>query len=214
MESSFADFLFDPFAKGMDGMAVGFLKVVQRMVADAAAAQILGGLMGTKKGDGGGLLGMAFSAVAGAAVGAFGGGSKGVSVANGNSSSLSNSSLTNNYTWKNANGNAFGGGSIIPFASGGVFDKPTNFPMTGGRTGLLGEAGPEAIMPLMRGPGGKLGIMAIGGGNAGDVQISTQVTVSGGKNNDDSNMAALGGLINARIREVIMTEKRPNGLLA
>lgn len=65
----------------------------------------------------------------------------------------------------NANGNAFGGGRVIPFAAGGVVSSPTMFPMRGG-TGLMGEAGPEAIMPLTR-IGGKLGVRAAGGGGGG-----------------------------------------------
>lgn len=40
MQSSFADFLFDPFSEGLDGMVKGFLKVIQRIAAEAAAAQI------------------------------------------------------------------------------------------------------------------------------------------------------------------------------
>ena len=68
-----------------------------------------------------------------------------------------------------ANGGAFYGGNVIPFASGGVVSSPTNFGMSGGRTGLMGEAGPEAIMPLKRGADGKLGVQADGG--AGDVVI-------------------------------------------
>lgn len=66
----------------------------------------------------------------------------------------------------NANGNAFAGGRVIPFATGGVIGGPTTFPMSGGRTGLMGEAGPEAIMPLRRGPNGRLGIEAAGNGGA------------------------------------------------
>lgn len=54
-------------------------------------------------------------------------------------------------------------GGVIPFANGGVVGSPTYFGMSGGRTGLMGEAGPEAILPLKRGPGGKLGVE--GGGN-------------------------------------------------
>ena len=67
-----------------------------------------------------------------------------------------------------ANGNVFtpgmGGPNVIPFARGGVVGSPTLFPMAGGRTGLMGEAGPEAIMPLKRGKDGKLGVQAQGGG--------------------------------------------------
>lgn len=58
----------------------------------------------------------------------------------------------------NANGNAFLGGNVIPFANGGVVTSATSFPMSGGRRGLMGEAGPEAIVPLKRGADGKLGI--------------------------------------------------------
>jgi lambda family phage tail tape measure protein len=60
-------------------------------------------------------------------------------------------------------GNAFHAGRVIPFANGGVVSSPTMFPMRG-NTGLMGEAGPEAIMPLKRGRDGKLGVQAEGGG--------------------------------------------------
>jgi len=63
----------------------------------------------------------------------------------------------------NALGNVFSMGSVVPFAKGAVFDKPFMFPMFGGRTGLGAEAGPEAIMPLKRGPGGRLGVESGGG---------------------------------------------------
>ncbi|MBB3900109.1 phage tail tape measure protein [Roseococcus suduntuyensis] len=63
-----------------------------------------------------------------------------------------------------ANGNVFSGGRVVPFATGGVVSGAIAFPMADGRTGLMGEAGPEAIMPLTRGPGGKLGVKAQGGG--------------------------------------------------
>jgi phage-related minor tail protein len=60
-------------------------------------------------------------------------------------------------------GAAFASGRVTAFASGGVVDGPTMFPMRGG-AGLMGEAGPEAIMPLARGPDGKLGVRGAGGG--------------------------------------------------
>lgn len=63
---------------------------------------------------------------------------------------------------KSANGNVFEGGKVIPFATGGIVSRPTIFTMAKG-TGLMGEAGPEAILPLTR-IGGKLGVAAAGGG--------------------------------------------------
>lgn len=60
-------------------------------------------------------------------------------------------------------GGSFAQGRVMPFAMGGVVSQPTSFAMRGGR-GLMGEAGPEAIMPLARGPDGRLGVQAGGGG--------------------------------------------------
>ncbi|WP_425466244.1 phage tail tape measure protein [Ostreiculturibacter nitratireducens] len=61
------------------------------------------------------------------------------------------------------NGGAFAQGRVMPFAKGGVVSSPVTFPMRSGR-GLMGEAGPEAIMPLARGADGRLGVQASGGG--------------------------------------------------
>ncbi|MBJ3774816.1 phage tail tape measure protein [Acuticoccus mangrovi] len=47
---------------------------------------------------------------------------------------------------------------VVPFAEGGVIGSPTAFPMGGGRVGLMGEAGREAVLPLARGPDGRLGV--------------------------------------------------------
>lgn len=65
-------------------------------------------------------------------------------------------------------GVAKGGVPAVPFASGGVVSRPTYFPM-GGSLGLMGEAGPEAILPLQRGPDGRLGVAAGGGGGGVNV---------------------------------------------
>lgn len=74
-----------------------------------------------------------------------------------------------------ANGNAFGPSGVIPFARGGVVDSPTFFKFASGGSfsnGVMGEAGPEAILPLKRGAGGKLGVIAEGGGAP---QINVQI---------------------------------------
>lgn len=63
--------------------------------------------------------------------------------------------------------------NVMPFAKGGVVGAPTYFPMAGGRMGLMGEAGAEAIMPLARGPDGRLGMRASGGG-AGAITVNIQ----------------------------------------
>jgi phage-related minor tail protein len=72
-----------------------------------------------------------------------------------------------------AKGAAFGAGRVAAFARGGVVDGPTHFPMRGG-VGLMGEAGPEAILPLSRGADGKLGIRA--GGSGGAVQVTMNIS--------------------------------------
>jgi phage-related minor tail protein len=63
-----------------------------------------------------------------------------------------------------AKGAAFQGGVPVPFAKGGVIASPTTFPLANGSTGLMGEAGAEAILPLTRGRDGRLGVAASGGG--------------------------------------------------
>jgi len=72
-----------------------------------------------------------------------------------------------------ADGGAFSGGSQIQaYANGGVVNSPTTFPMSGGQTGLMGEAGPEAIMPLKRGANGKLGVQMEGGRSGDNIVIN------------------------------------------
>lgn len=74
-----------------------------------------------------------------------------------------------------AQGGVMGAGKVRAFAKGGVLAGPTVFPMRGG-AGLMGEAGPEAIMPLTRGPDGSLGVRAEGRGRGGAVTINIRTT--------------------------------------
>lgn len=72
-----------------------------------------------------------------------------------------------------ASGGSFAQGRVMPFAKGGVVSGPTTFPMRGG-TGLMGEAGPEAILPLARGPDGALGVRA--GGSSRPVNVVMNIS--------------------------------------
>jgi phage-related minor tail protein len=88
-----------------------------------------------------------------------------------------------------ANGGAFVQGRVMPFAQGGVVSSPTHFPMRGG-AGLMGEAGPEAIMPLTRGPDGKLGVRSAGGGGAVTVVMNISTPDVAGFQRSQSQVAA------------------------
>lgn len=136
--------VWDSFANA----AVNALNRIAEKLIEMAATQLFeaafpGGGGGSGGGGLGGLIG-----------GLFGGGSSGT--ASGIFDGLMGSSFFPTF----AKGAAFRAGNVIPFAKGDVFNSPTMFPMSRGRTGLMGEAGPEAIMPLRRGPGGRLGVEA------------------------------------------------------
>ncbi|MEQ9528910.1 MAG: phage tail tape measure protein [Parvibaculaceae bacterium] len=74
-----------------------------------------------------------------------------------------------------ADGNAVADGRVLPFAKGGVVSSPMLFPLRGA-TGLAGEAGAEAILPLRRGADGRLGVAAEG--RAAPVNITFNVTAA------------------------------------
>ena len=71
-----------------------------------------------------------------------------------------------------------GGMQMTKYAKGGVVSSPTIFPMANGM-GLMGEAGPEAVMPLTRTASGDLGVRSIGGGSGSSFvnNFNTNVTV-------------------------------------
>jgi lambda family phage tail tape measure protein len=84
------------------------------------------------------------------------------------------------------------------------------FPFAKG-IGLMGEAGPEAIMPLKRGADGKLGVAGGGGGTS----VTVNVDASGSSVQGNSGQgAALGRAIAASVQAELVKQKRPGGLLA
>ncbi len=177
MESAFADFLFDPFDKGLDGLASSFAKTMAKMATNAASAQIFDGFKSKDSGGGGwgSAIGSGISSIFSSL---FHDG--GVVGAGGSSISVHPSVF-----------------SDAPRLHNGGYLKPDEVP-------AILQTG-EMVLSRRQ--------VASMGGGSGDVQISTMVNVSGGNGNSD-NMATLGGIINARVREVITTEKRPGGLLA
>ena len=63
-----------------------------------------------------------------------------------------------------AKGGVIANNKIVPYRKGGVVNRPTMFKYGGSQLGIMGEAGPEAILPLQRGRGGRLGVAMQGGG--------------------------------------------------
>ncbi|MCW5623913.1 MAG: phage tail tape measure protein [Burkholderiales bacterium] len=125
-----------------------------------------------------------------------------------------------------AYGNAFEPrGAITAFANGGVVSRPTFFNYVGGR-GVLGEKAPEAILPLERGPDNRLGVTARGlnlGGGGTTVNVSIVVNAAGGAAPAGSVSGDSAGLelgrslersVRGWVRDVLMQEQRPGGLLA
>ena len=112
-----------------------------------------------------------------------------------------------------ANGGVFASNGIQPFAMGGIVNNPTLFKFANGggfNTGVMGEAGPEAIVPLKRGSNGKLGI-AGGGGTSVVVNVDakgTSVQGNGGRGDQ------LGKVLSAAVQAELIKQRRPGGLLA
>lgn len=109
-----------------------------------------------------------------------------------------------------ADGNVFKNGNVIPFARGGIVKQPTIFPMANGGTGLMGEAGAEAVMPLRRMSNGRLGVEAdaknatvINIYNQSQSQIET-------RKRDDGSM----DIIVKRVNEALMNERTSSGFRA
>jgi predicted DNA-binding ArsR family transcriptional regulator len=113
-----------------------------------------------------------------------------------------------------AKGGAFNqGGQIHEYAKGGVFHSPHMFAMGGsGQLGILGEKGPEAVLPLRRGANGKLGVESNG---SGSTVVNVAVDAKGTQvQGSEEEGRMLGQLIANACKGIIIQEKRPGGLLA
>lgn len=197
MQSAFADFLFDPFDAGMDGMLEGFGDTVRRMAAEAASAQLMDALFGKTTKDGGhdwasGLLGAAFSGLTGAIGGGLNADINGL---------IGNSALF-------ANGGIMTNAGPLPlnkYANGGIASSP--------QLALFGEGSMnEAYVPL---PDGRsIPVTMTGGDSGGDTyNYSVSINVQGGNNPEETGRRVAEAFIRTVVREEITTQKRPGGML-
>jgi lambda family phage tail tape measure protein len=141
-------------AKGTETAGQGFANMSTKMVDAIAQAVLMKTVVGP---------------IAGALSSGLGGFFPGVGAGGGVSGSASAGASA--VAVASALGNVFDRG-LVPFARGGVVDRPTVFRFGAGSAGLMGEAGPEAIIPLHRDPSGRLGVRSTGGG--GDIRINVQ----------------------------------------
>jgi lambda family phage tail tape measure protein len=177
---------FLDFAKSfLDGIAK---MIIQQMILNALKSGSqsggwMGGIMGLFGGGGGGAM-----AQSGTEAGGF--------IAAGGMSAL---------------GNIFGPSGKFAFADGGIVNGATTFKFAKG-TGVMGEAGPEAIMPLGRDSQGRLGIR---GGSGSNYNIN--VNVDGSKGGTSEQNSKLGKQIAREVREevkkIIADERRYGGAL-
>ncbi|WP_457958546.1 phage tail tape measure protein [Pseudomonas aeruginosa] len=190
MEDSIANFATTGKLSFSD-FAKSILADMARIATRAAASQALSSLFG----------------------GFFGGGN--AAAQSGVDNLVSNSGLF-------ANGGAFAGG-VQMFATGGAFTNsvvstPTAFGMSGGRLGVMGEAGPEAVMPLTRTSSGALGVRAMGGGGS---QINVEVNIaSDGSANVSSSQPGLdqfgrdiGTFVEQKYRQLLARDLRRDGAI-
>lgn len=189
MEESMVEFLSTGKA-GFKDFANSIIKDLMRIYIRGAAS----GLLGLVRNAGG------FAGLVGSAVSYMGGDGVGAAI-----------------NLASAKGNVVSGRGISAY-SGSIVSKPTLFPFARG-TGLMGEAGPEAILPLTRGSNGKLGIQAQGsGGNTVNVvvNVSSDGTGSTRTNSSQQNASmgnALGRLVGTAVQSEMMNQMRPGGIL-
>ena len=96
-----------------------------------------------------------------------------------------------------AKGAAFAGNNIVPYRKGGVVNSPTMFKYGGSQLGIMGEAGPEAIMPLKRGRSGKLGVEMHGRGGGGTTNVNYTGPTLNFNGDEYVPKSAVGSIVNA-----------------
>ncbi|MGQ7153684.1 phage tail tape measure protein, partial [Escherichia coli] len=129
---------------------VSVLQIIEKVALQMA---VVGAMGGGSSGSG------LFGSLVGGIAGYFGGGAGGAAASTG--TAVSNYGANFQF---NAKGGVYDSPSLSAF-SNGIVRNPTMFAFSKGSAGIMGEAGPEAIMPLTRAPDGSLGVRAVGGGD-------------------------------------------------
>ena len=113
-----------------------------------------------------------------------------------------------------AHGGVFDMGNVIPFARGGVVHRPTLFPMARG-AGLMGEAGPEGVLPLRRTASGDLGVIASSGGSKVTVNVinNAGAKVSTKQDKDENGDVQINVIIDAVEQAMAQRAARPGTTL-
>ncbi|EJA2537212.1 phage tail tape measure protein [Citrobacter freundii] len=183
---------------------ISVLQIIEKVALQMAVVSAMGGAS-----SGSGIFGSLIGSV-----GSFFGGGAGASASTGTAVS----SYGSNFQF-NAKGDVYDSPSLSAF-SNGIVRNPTMFAFAKGGAGIMGEAGPEAIMPLTRAPDGSLGVRAVGGGGGQSVSSAPQVyiTIDGNGNTSTQTSpgleqfgAEVGKFVDQRYKQNVMRDIRPGG---
>ncbi len=185
---------------------ISVLQIIEKVALQMAVVSAMGG-----GSSGSGIFGSLIGSV-----GSFFGGGAGASASTGTAVSSYGSSFQ-----FNAKGGVYDSPSLSAF-SNGIVRNPTMFAFAKGGAGIMGEAGPEAIMPLTRAPDGNLGVRFIGGGGGQSVSSAPQVYITIDGNGNTQTQATTGyeqfarevvAFTDKRYRELIMRDLAPGGAI-
>ena len=183
---------------------ISVLQIIEKVALQMAVVSAMGGAS-----SGSGIFGSLIGSV-----GSFFGGGAGASVSTGTAVS----SYGSNFQF-NAKGGVYDSPSLSAF-SNGIVRNPTMFAFAKGGAGIMGEAGPEAIMPLTRAPDGSLGVRAVGGGGGQSVSSAPQVYITIDGNGNTQTQASpgleqfgaeVGEFVDRRYKQNVMRDIRPGG---
>lgn len=184
---------------------ISVLQIIEKVALQMAIASAMGGGSSSS-----GIIGSLVGGVAGY----FGGGGDGAAASSGTAVSNYGSSFQ-----FNAKGGVYDSPSLSAF-SNGIVRNPTMFAFAKGGAGIMGEAGPEAIMPLTRAPDGSLGVRAVGGGSGQATSSAPQVyiTIDGNGNTSTKTSSGLeqfgaeiGRFVDQRYKQNLMRDISPGG---